>query len=80
MKSKKKKHRYENGGLKPGGKLNPKDCSNMTKAQKHGFIKAARDKRKQKKNNFQVGRMMDFKIGEAGVNRRYVKSLFSSLG
>ena len=84
MKSKKKKHRYENGRLKPSGKLNPKDYFNLTKEQERAFREAARDEQQQKKKDFKVGGVMDFtadfKIGEAGLSLRYVRSLYPKMG
>ncbi|MBI2124617.1 hypothetical protein HYT92_02385 [Candidatus Pacearchaeota archaeon] len=74
---KKQKNRCKARELKPGGKLRLKDCFNLTKAQEHEFIKAAREEREQKKKDFQVGGI--FEIGRAGLKISYVRSLFSSL-
>ena len=80
----KQKNKVRTRVLKTGGKLILRDCFNLTKAQKHEFMKAAREEEQQKKKDFQVGGMMDFtadfKIGEAGLSLRYVRSLYPKMG
>jgi len=77
---KQKKSQSEKGELKPDGKLNPEDCFILTKEQEFAFRKAAFQEEQQRKKDFKIGGVMDFKLGEAGVSIWFVRNLFPSLG